>query len=232
MTSHVFVDESKERGYLVTAAALLSGDLTSARRAIRGLVLPGQRRLHFTHENDGRRKRILDTIAGLGPTVTIYDASAHHRRRQREACLDALVEDLSSAGTRMLVLESDESIVELDRKTLYRSVRRHGCHDTLEYRHLRAFEEPLLAVPDALAGAGNAAATGKPGCGKWRKRSEPYEVRIRETRPTHRPEGCRVHFAGLLTSAGRSLPHPSPNAHLRGSAHRVGVSPDTVRPTD
>ncbi|MFK0247437.1 hypothetical protein ACIQUM_22315 [Amycolatopsis azurea] len=83
--------------------------------------------------------------------VRIYDASAHHRRRQREACLDVLIEDLASAGARMLVLESDESIVELDRKTLYRAVRQHGCHDVLEYRHLRAFEEPLLAVPDALA---------------------------------------------------------------------------------
>ncbi|WP_037317976.1 hypothetical protein [Amycolatopsis orientalis] len=151
MTSHVFVDESKEGGYLVTAAALFSGDLASARRAMRSLVLPGQRRLHFTHESDGRRKRILDAITELGPKVTIYDASAHHRRRQREACLDALVENLASIGTRMLVLESDESIVELDRKTLYRSVRRHGCHEILEYRHLRAFEEPLLAVPDALA---------------------------------------------------------------------------------
>ncbi|MFI6308031.1 hypothetical protein ACIBCH_39600 [Amycolatopsis thailandensis] len=151
MTGHVFVDESKEGGYLVTAAALLSGDLTSARRAMRGLILPGQRRLHFTHESDGRRKRILDTIAALDPTVTIYDASAHHRRRQRQACLDVLVEDLASAGTRMLVLESDESIVELDRKTLYRAVRAQECHDVLEYRHLRAFEEPLLAIPDALA---------------------------------------------------------------------------------
>lgn len=151
MTSHVFVDESKEGGYLVTAAALLSGDLTSARRAIRSLVLPRQRRLHFTHENDGRRKLILDTIAELGPQVKIYDASAHHRRRQREVCLDVLVEDLAAAGTRMLVLETDESIVDLDRKTLYRSVRRHGCQDVLEYRHLRAFEEPLLAIPDALA---------------------------------------------------------------------------------
>ncbi|WP_410600192.1 hypothetical protein [Amycolatopsis sp. lyj-90] len=120
-------------------------------RAMRSLVLPGQRRLHFTHENDGRRKRILDTIAELEPTVRIYDASAHRRRRQREVCLDVLVEDLAEAGTRMLVLESDESIVELDRKTLYRSVRQHGCQDVLEYRHLRAFEEPLLAIPDALA---------------------------------------------------------------------------------
>ena len=136
---------------MITAAALFSGDLASARRAMRSLVLPGQRRLHFTHESDGRRKRILDAITELGPKVTIYDASAHHRRRQREACLDALVENLASIGTRMLVLESDESIVELDRKTLYRSVRRHGCHEILEYRHLRAFEEPLLAVPDALA---------------------------------------------------------------------------------
>ncbi|WP_414941653.1 hypothetical protein [Amycolatopsis sp. cmx-11-51] len=124
MTSHVFVDESKEGGYLVTAAALLSGDLTSARRAMRSLVLPRQRRLHFTHENDGRRKLILDTIAELGPQVKIYDASAHHRRRQREVCLAVLVEDLAAAGTRMLVLETDESIVDLDRKTLYRSVRR------------------------------------------------------------------------------------------------------------
>ncbi|WP_244162405.1 hypothetical protein [Amycolatopsis regifaucium] len=147
----MFVDESKEGGYLVTAAALLSGDLTSARQALKSLVLPGQRRLHFTNENDGRRKRILDTIAELRPTVKIYDASAHHRRRQREACLNVLIEDLSSTGTRMLVLETDESIVTLDRKTLYRAVRRYGCEDVLEYRHLRAFEEPLLAIPDALA---------------------------------------------------------------------------------
>lgn len=53
----LFVDESKRGGYLVTAAA----------------VLPGQRRLHFTHESDNRRKQILDVIAELHPAVTIYD---------------------------------------------------------------------------------------------------------------------------------------------------------------
>src|SRR6184192_915020 len=107
VTGHVFVDESKRGGYLVTAAVLPS-NLGRARQAVRGLILPGQRRLHFTHESDNRRKQILDVIAELRPTVTIYDGSAHDRRRQREAC------------------------------------------QTLEYRHHRAHEEPLLAIPDAL----------------------------------------------------------------------------------
>jgi hypothetical protein len=151
VTAHVFVDESKQGGYFVTAAAMLPGDLNAGRQAMRGLVLPGQRRLHFTHESDGRRKRILDAIAELNPAVTVYDGSRHPRRNQREACLRYLVADLATAGSRMVVLETDESIIELDRKILYQATRRHGCHHVLEYRHHRAHEEPLLAVPDAIA---------------------------------------------------------------------------------
>lgn len=150
VTAHVFVDESKRGGYLMTAAAVLPGDLNRARQAVRSLILPGQRRLHFTHESDNRRKQILDVIAELSPTATIYDGSAHDRRRQREACLTGLIADLATAGTRMLVLETDESVLELDRRILYRSTRLHGC-EALEYRHHRAHEEPLLAIPDALA---------------------------------------------------------------------------------
>jgi hypothetical protein len=51
----------------------------------------------------------------------------------------------------MLVIETDESVLDLDRRIFYRSSRQHGCHETLEYRHHRAHEEPLLAVPDAIA---------------------------------------------------------------------------------
>lgn len=150
VTAHVFVDETKRGGYLVTAAAVLPGDLKRARQAVRGLILPGQRRLHFTHESDNRRKQILDVIAELKPAATVYDGSAHNRRRQREACLDGLIADLAITGARMLVLETDESVLELDRRILYRSTRLHGC-EALEYRHHRAHEEPLLAIPDALA---------------------------------------------------------------------------------
>ena len=125
--------------------------LVAARRAIRGLVMPRQRRLHFTKESDARRKQILDTIAELALEVTIYDAGAHPRRRQREACLCRMVADLAARDVRLLVLERDESIEELDKKLLYRRVRELGCADTLVYRHQRAREEPLLMIPDAIA---------------------------------------------------------------------------------
>ncbi|WP_043790934.1 hypothetical protein [Amycolatopsis balhimycina] len=171
VTAHVFVDESKRGGYLVTAAAVLPSDLGRARQAVRGLILPGQRRLHFTHENDNRRKQILDVIAELHPAVTIYDGSAHDRRRQREACLNGLVADLATTSTRMLVLETDESVLDLDRRVLYRSTRLHGC-EALEYRHHRAHEEPLLAIPDALAWCRQRG-------GPWKTRAKDFVVGVK-----------------------------------------------------
>lgn len=101
MPAHVFVDETKSNGLLLTAAAVLPGDLVTARRAVRGLVMPGQRRLHFIHESDGRRKKILDVIHELGPVVTLYDGSTYPGRTQREVCLAALVEDLAADGSGM-----------------------------------------------------------------------------------------------------------------------------------
>ena len=79
--------------------------------------------------------------------------------------LPGLITDLATTGTRMLVLETDESVLDLDRRILYRSTRRHGC-DALESRLHRAHEEPLLAIPDALA---------------WcRQRGGPWKTRARD----------------------------------------------------
>ena len=43
MSAHVFVDETKRRGYLLVASGVGSSDLADTRRMLRGLVLPGQR---------------------------------------------------------------------------------------------------------------------------------------------------------------------------------------------
>jgi hypothetical protein len=168
---HVFVDETKEKGYLVTAAALLPGNLERARRAARSLIMPRQRRVHFTSESDARRKQILDVIEELRPQATLYDSSGYPKRRQREACLLAVIEDLAVMQARMLVLETDDSIVELDRKLLYRRVRELGC-EGLEYRHQRAHEEPLLMIPDAIAWCWSRG-------GPWRDRVRAMVVEVR-----------------------------------------------------
>lgn len=58
MSGHVFVDETKRRGYLLVAAVVVPADPDPVRKAMRALVLPGQRRLHMKDENDQRRRSI------------------------------------------------------------------------------------------------------------------------------------------------------------------------------
>lgn len=48
MSPHVFVDETKQRGYLVVAVVVPPTDLARCRKAVRGLILPRQRRIHFS----------------------------------------------------------------------------------------------------------------------------------------------------------------------------------------
>jgi len=50
-------------------------ELESTRRMLRGLVLPGQRRLHMKDESDSRKRSIATAIADSGITATIYDAA-------------------------------------------------------------------------------------------------------------------------------------------------------------
>lgn len=170
MAVHIFVDEVKERGYVVAAAALLPGDAAAARKVIESLVMPRQRRLHFHKERDARRKEILDAIEELRPSVVIYDGSARPRQRQRDACLIALVDDAITRRAELLVLERDDSVVEIDKKLIYQRIRAAG-HPELRYRHQRAYEEPLLAVPDAIAWCWNRG-------GEWKRRVTPLITRV------------------------------------------------------
>jgi hypothetical protein len=175
VSSHVFVDETKHRGYLLVASVVVPGDLDSVRRVLRGLVLPGQRRPHMKDENDQRRRSIATAISVSGVTATIYDAGRPYRneRERRAACLHALVIDAAQRGDAMLVLELDDTLVSWDSQRLIEFTREAGCRDTLRYERRRAASELLLAVPDAIAWCW---AKG----GDWRRRVEPIVSDVRE----------------------------------------------------
>lgn len=147
---HVFVDETKSSGYLIAAAAVLPADVTTARRVVSGLCRSGQRRIHFTKEKDTRRRQIITALAATDVRVDIYDASACHNRLARTRCLEALTEDLASRGRVRLILERDDSVLAHDKRVLFDHVRKTGAAE-LEYLFLRAHEECLLAIPDAVA---------------------------------------------------------------------------------
>ncbi len=52
MSRHVFLDETKHRGYVLVASVAVSGELEALRRGVvRELVLLGQRWVHIKDEN-------------------------------------------------------------------------------------------------------------------------------------------------------------------------------------
>jgi hypothetical protein len=77
-----------------------------------------------------------------------------------------VVQDLLAAEPPVLrlVLERDETMVGLDRRTLFAERSRYEMGSRLTYAHEKASHEPLLCLPDAI---GWAHLRG----GEWRRRA-------------------------------------------------------------
>jgi len=165
MPVHVFVDESKARGLLMAAARCPAGDVAVNRKALRGLLLRGQERLHFRHESPQRRKKIIEVIAGFHLIIDLYQADRDtHADRRR--CLEAIVRDTAGTAER-LVVEREESTYEHDRRWLRNATHRFGCQDTLRWDLFVAKADPLLWVPDAVAWCWMRG-------GHWRRKVAPF----------------------------------------------------------
>lgn len=173
VTVHVFVDETKRAGYVVAAVSV--ADPVGLRGVLRGLIAPGNRRLHMHNERPQRRPTIVAAVAAADVKVTIYDAARRYRseRAARAACLTALVADLSERTEAVrLVLDQDETLVHSDRQVLYLAARATKCSERLQYGHLRAHAEPLLALPDLVAWCWVRSA-------QWRRRIDPILTEVR-----------------------------------------------------
>ena len=173
VSSHIFVDETKRAGYVI--AAVTVSDTDAIRTIVRALVLPGQRRIHMKHEQARRRRVIVSALAAMQVQATVYDAARRYRTdlAARTACLTALVDDIAARdGDTRLVIEQDDSVVRADRHDLFQLVRQAGIADRLEYRHQRAYDELLLALPDIVAWSWVRS-------GEWRRRISPILTTVR-----------------------------------------------------
>lgn len=150
---HIYVDETKERGYLLVAARFNSADVDAVRKSLRGLVLRGQSRIHMAKESSQRRRAIAAAMSVIGVTATIYDAGRRYSDPldARRACLEGILKDVERGQQTYLVLEQDDSIIDWDRQRLVELTRATGCRHTLRYEHHRAKADLLLTVPDAIA---------------------------------------------------------------------------------
>lgn len=76
MTTWVCVDETKRAGYVLAAVTVT--DPIAAREAVRGLIVPGRRRVHMNHEHVRHRRIIVSTLTAMPLAVTLYDAARNY----------------------------------------------------------------------------------------------------------------------------------------------------------
>lgn len=131
-------------------ACVNADDLTATRSRMRSLLLPDQRRIHFTHEKDGRRRSILTELQQMGITAFIVSApKSSGPILGRERCLGEVAAFAAQLRVVAITVERDDSVAALDRRVLYRAL--HRQRPDIIYRHERAYDEPLLWAADALA---------------------------------------------------------------------------------
>jgi hypothetical protein len=163
---HLFIDETKQKRYIMAAAALPSKSLTTARRELRTQLLESQPRIHFKHESDSRRRQIVELRCRQGWAVRLFTKSSKRESVARNACLEAIVQYASEISSVRIVLEVDDSVIQEDKRVLYAATQRAVLTNGFTYDHIRATSEELLWVPDAIAWC---FARG----GEWRRRIEP-----------------------------------------------------------
>ncbi|SHQ67462.1 Uncharacterised protein [Mycobacteroides abscessus subsp. abscessus] len=150
---HIYVDETKQRDYLLVASVHIGDDIEALRGVIRQLLLPGQRYLHMKDENDGRKRTIAAALVAADIKATVYRAGTEHRthNQRRAACLGGLIQDHAHGPETLLIIDQDDSLVSFDNQRLIEYTRAAGCRATLRYEHRSDKTELLLAVPDAIA---------------------------------------------------------------------------------
>jgi hypothetical protein len=164
LRQHVFIDEGKARGYLMVAAFVTPFELGDLRKVMRSHLLRGQRRIHFNHEGNPRRKLIINALTDTSVRCRVYQAVPGVRDIEaRSSCMTSIARDTRSLDVELIVIERDDPAVSRDLEIL-RKVQTHPPTDSLiRYEHRRPHEECLLWIPDAVAwcwGRG----------GEWRKR--------------------------------------------------------------
>jgi len=126
-----------------------NGDVDALRRLVRSFCLPGQRRWHFVHERDSRRRQILDAVLASGQVTALIYYGKGRDTEIRVESFRRVVDPLIDRNVVRLIIESREGRDDLDRQVLVGQLR--GRAAAFLYDHMPPHGDPLLWIADALA---------------------------------------------------------------------------------
>jgi hypothetical protein len=154
-----FMDESMRQGspslYVLAAVEVAAQDAGKVRSGLRALLLPRQRRLHWREESPARQRSILDAIQSMPVEAIIVELRDSIRpERARALCLRRALWELHVRQLDELVIETrQQHNDQRDRRTILAAKKNGEASDLLAYSFGKPLSEPLLWLPDAIAGA-------------------------------------------------------------------------------
>lgn len=141
---HVYIDETKAHDYILVGVWIAASDIVEVRKQVALLRPSGSRRLHFKKLDDARRRLAIGVIAQLPIRIAFVRVASEERDPRTRSLAQLLALAVGSEAIRV-VLETDANVVAADVAV----ARRGGIGDAV--LHLRAHEEPLLWLSDAVA---------------------------------------------------------------------------------
>lgn len=167
---HAWVDESIHVGnriYLLAAAIAPSDpeQLEACRDRLRSLVRHARGRLHWNREEERDLIAITSAIAEMPLTnivVTAARLDPKKQERARRKCLEQLLHRLVAADIERVWLESRDAVGNRRDLAMVASLRNtRVLPDSIRVDHARPLDEPMLWLPDSIAGAVAAAHDGQ-----------------------------------------------------------------------
>lgn len=138
-----YIDECKSKKFSIVAVIVESRFRLDLEARCRNLVLKGQRRIHFKHESDSRRKLFFATLKNQPFRVLIVSSWNPRLNMARAECLELLALSPHFSNVTNVILERDATVVQIDAKIL----AKFG----LKFEHLEPHENACLWISDAYA---------------------------------------------------------------------------------
>lgn len=168
-----FIDEScafRPQGwkvYMVCAALVEPERIGDMRMRLEPLLLPGQKKLHWTDENIRRKlviSREVGAIGNMNAIVSHYGGASGQEERFRRKRLEQIYFELEAMGVCRVVLESRTTKQDAEDQAHIVALQQKGVVPNIRIEHKPSGDEPLLWIPDAVLGALNLRHKGQGEC--------------------------------------------------------------------
>ena len=162
-----YADESsrvRADQYLLASVIVADQQADRHREALLRLLHRTQRRLHWRDESSKRRALLVSAVRQLpctGAVVTATGVTPRRQERARRKCIERLLAELADQGITAVVFERrHEELDARDRAMVAALRRQRSVPAWLRVSWVAAADEPLLWLPDIVAGAASLAAAG------------------------------------------------------------------------